>query len=103
MYARVTTLEASPARLDDTTRFFREQVLPQLQQMNGFKGFIALDDRQGGKLLGVALWESEEVMRSTEEVVSRVRGGIPHPTGGAAVGVETYEVSILEVSSLRES
>jgi hypothetical protein len=99
MYARVTTVEASPARLDAATHFFREQVLPQLQQMDGFKGFVALGDLQRGKLLGVALWESEEVMHSTEEVVSRIRGGIPHPPGGAAVGVEHYEVFILEVSS----
>jgi hypothetical protein len=98
MYARVTTVEASPARLDDATRFFREQVLPQLRQMDGFEGFVALGDRRRGKLLGVVLWESEEVMRSTEEVVSGVRGGIPHPLGGAAVDAEDYEVFILEVS-----
>ncbi len=79
MYAKVTTVEASPAKFDTATHFFREQVLPQLQQLDGFKGFIVLGDRQRGKLLGVALWESEEVMHSTEEVVSGRRGGIPHP------------------------
>ena len=99
MYAQVTTVEASPAKLDAATHFFRQQVLPQLQQTDGFKGFVALGDRRRGKLLGVALWESEEVVHPTEEVVSRVRGGIPHPPGGAAVAVENYEVFILEVSS----
>ncbi len=97
MHARVTTVETSPARLEEATRHIREQVLPQLQQMDGFQGFIALGDRQSGKVLGVALWESEEVMRSTEEVMSRTRGGIPHPPGGAVVGVENYEVSLFEV------
>jgi hypothetical protein len=99
MYARVTSVEASPAKLDTVTHFFRQQVLPQLQQMDGFKGFVALGDRQRGKLLGVALWESEEVMQPTKEVVSRIRGGIPHPPGGAAVDEENYEVFILEMSS----
>jgi hypothetical protein len=99
MYARVTSVEASPAKLDTATHFFQEQVLPQLQQMDGFKGFVALGDRQRGKLLGVALWESEEVMKPTEEVVSGIRGGIPHPLGAAAVEEEDYEVFILEVSS----
>ncbi len=75
----MTTVEVSPARLDDAIRFFREQVLPQLQQIDGFKEFIALGDRQSGKLLCVALWESEEVMQSTEEVLSGTRGGISHP------------------------
>jgi hypothetical protein len=50
MHAQVTTVEASPARLDDAIRFFREQVLPQLRQMDGFEEFIALSDRQSGKL-----------------------------------------------------
>jgi hypothetical protein len=36
MHARVTTVEASPARLDDAIRFFREQLLPQHQQIDGF-------------------------------------------------------------------
>ena len=80
MYAQVTTVEASPARLDATTHFFHQRVLPQLQQMDGFKGLAVLGDQQRGKLLSVALWESEKVMQSTEEVVSRIRGGIPHPS-----------------------
>ena len=67
--------------------------------MDGFKGLAVLGNQQRGKLPSVALWESEEVVQSTEEVVSRIRGGIPHPLGGAAVDVENYEVFVLEVSS----
>ncbi len=99
MHAQVTTMETSPARLDDAIRFFRVQVLPQLQQMDGFEEFIALSDRQSGKLVGVALWENEELMHSMEEVLSLTRGGISHPLGGAVVGAENYAVSIFEVSS----
>ena len=97
MYAQLTTVEASPANFDATTHFFQQQVLRQLQQMDGFEGFVVLGDRQRGKLLGVVLWESEEVARSTEEVMSGVRGGIRHPEGGATVDTENYEVIILEV------
>ena len=49
MYARVTTLEGSPDKMDDATRHVQEQTLPQLQQMDGFKGFVTLADRQSGK------------------------------------------------------
>ena len=55
MNAQATTVEASPARLDDAIRFFREQVLPQLQQLDGFEEFIVLSDRQSGKLVSVVL------------------------------------------------
>jgi heme-degrading monooxygenase HmoA len=97
MHARVTTLEGSPERFEEGTRHVRERVLPQLQQMDGFKGFIALGDRRSGKLLGVALWESEEALRATEEAVSRVRSGAAEAAGGAVAGVEEYEVTVFEV------
>jgi hypothetical protein len=99
MYAQVTTVEVSPAKLNTATHFFQEQVLPQLQQMEGFKGFVVLGNLQRGKVLGVAFWESEEVMESTREVVSGIRGGIPQPLGAAAVDEENYEVFVLEVPS----
>jgi len=62
MRAQVTTVEASPVRLDDAIRFFREQVLPRLRQMDGFEEFIVLSARRSGKVLGVALWENEGVV-----------------------------------------
>ena len=99
MHAQVTTIEASPANLDEATHHLRQHVLPELQQMDGFQGFIALGDRRSGKLLSIVLWESDEVVQPTAEVMSRTRGGISHPRGGAVVGEENYEVSIFEVSS----
>ena len=79
MHARVTTLEGAPDKMDDATRHLQEQVLPQLRQMEGFEGFIAFGDRQSGKLVGVAFWESEEVLRATEEEVSGVRSEAAMP------------------------
>ena len=101
MLARVTTLEAPPDRMDDAARYVREQVIPQLQQMDGFKGFIALGYRQSGKLEGVALWESEEVLRATEEAAARIRVGVAEATGGTATvtSVEVCEIPVLEISS----
>jgi hypothetical protein len=38
MYARLTTIEGLPDKMDDATRHVQEQTLPQLRQMDGFKG-----------------------------------------------------------------
>ncbi len=62
MYAQVTSVEASPARLDEPIDFFREQNLPRLRQMDGYEEFIVLSARRSGKLLGVAPWENEGVV-----------------------------------------
>ena len=99
MYARVSTLEGSPDKMDDGTRHVREQVLPRLQQMDGFKGFVTLNDRHSGKMLAVAFWESEEALRATEEAVSSLRSGSAEAVGGTVAGVENYEVAVFEVPS----
>ena len=99
MHARLTTIEVPQDRMDDAPGVIQEQVLPQLQQMDGFKGFVALGDRNSGKLLGVAFWESEEALRATEEAVSSVRSGAAEATDGTVAGVEQYEVIVFEAPS----
>ena len=99
MHARLTTIEGLPDRMDDATRHVQEQTLPELRKMDGFKGFVTLADRQSGKVVGVAFWESEEALRATEEAVSGIRSGAADATGGSVAGVEQYEVHVFEVSS----
>jgi len=99
MHARVSTIEGTPDRMDDATRHLQEQSLPELRQMDGFKGFVALGDRQSGKVLGVAFWESEEALRATEVEVSGVRSGAAEAAGGTVAGVERYEVLAYEAPS----
>jgi heme-degrading monooxygenase HmoA len=99
MYARVTTIEGAPDRIDNAKRHLQEQALPQLRQMEGFEGFVALGDGQSGKLLGVAFWASEEALLAMEQAVSGVRGGAAKAAGGTLAGVEHYEVHVYEVPS----
>ncbi len=99
MYARVTTIQGSPGKMDDAKGHVQEQTLPQLQKMEGFKGFVALGDRQSGTVLGVAFWESEEALRATDEAVSSVRSGAAGAAGGMVAGVEEYEVLVNEAPS----
>ncbi len=99
MHARVTTLEVASDRFDDATRYTKEQVLPQLQQLDGFKGFITLGDRESGRVRGVAFWESEEALHATEEAASKIRGDVAEATGATIASVENCEVSVFEVPS----
>jgi heme-degrading monooxygenase HmoA len=99
MHARVSIFEGSPDEIDEGLRQAREQVLPRARQMAGFKGLIALGDRQSGKTLGITLWESEEDMRASEEAANRLREESAEAGGGAVAGVERYEVGLFEVPS----
>jgi hypothetical protein len=99
MHARVTTLEVPPDRVDDAVSHIREQVFPQLRQMEGFKGFIAFGSKQSGKLQGVAFWESEEALNATDQAVVPVREGAAEASGGSVAGVEKVEVFFFEAPS----
>ncbi len=99
MHARVTTLEVPPERTEDATRHLREEVLPQLGRMEGFRGFVGLLSKQGGKQLGVAFWESEEALRASAEAVVSVREGTAEAAGGTVAGVEEFEVNVYEAPS----
>ena len=98
MFARMTTLEGPPDQVDEGLRYVREQVLPLMQQQEGFKGFIALGDRLGGKVIGVSLWESEQAMHASEEAGDRARSDSAEAVGASVAGVERYEVGLFEMS-----
>jgi hypothetical protein len=59
MYARVTTIQISPYRLEEAIGILREQVAPAMQQQDGFKGYLMFVDRSTGKSINVTLWEEE--------------------------------------------
>ena len=100
MHARMSIFEGPPDKLDEGVRHAREVILPQAKEMDpGFKGIIALTDRQSGKMLGITFWESEEALRASEEAANRLREGSAEAGGGTVAGVERYEVGLFEVPS----
>jgi heme-degrading monooxygenase HmoA len=98
MHARMTTLEGSPEELDEGLRDVKERALPVLQQQDGFKGFIALGNRQSGELIGITFWESEQAMQASEAVGLRARSETAEDTSEEIEGVERYEVGLFEMS-----
>lgn len=59
MFARVTTIQISPYRLDEAIGILREQVAPAMQKQDGFKGYLMFVDRSTGKSINITLWEGE--------------------------------------------
>jgi heme-degrading monooxygenase HmoA len=84
--------------MDEGLRDVKEHVLPLLRQQDGFKGFIALGNRQSGKLVGITFWESEQAMQASEEVGDRMRSDTAEDTGDTIENVERYEVGLFQMS-----
>jgi len=99
MYARVNTFQGLPDRIDESIRTVREQVLPQLQGQDGFKGLIGMVERQAGKVIGVTLWESEEALRTSEEEADQLRRESAQAGDQTIANVERCEIVLFEVPS----
>jgi hypothetical protein len=57
VYARVVTNQIQPGRIDEWPALIRDSIVPSLQEHDGFKGFVALMDRERGKTVGHSMWE----------------------------------------------
>ena len=98
MHARMSTLEGATDEMEEGLREVRVHVLPLLKQQDGFKGFIALGNRQSGELIGITFWESEQAMQASEELGDRTRSDTAQAMGDVIEDVERYEVGLFEMS-----
>ncbi len=92
MFARVTTMQGSLDRIDEAAWWLQEQGVPFARQLSGIKNAHWLADRQTGKVLAVALWESEEAMRASEAEIEPRRAAAAQAMGATVESVEAYEV-----------
>ena len=95
MYARVTTFQGSPDRIEDGLRIFREQATPAVQGQPGFRGAYVLVDRQTGKGLTLSVWESQAAMTASDAAVRQVREqGIQASGVSSMPTAARYEVAV---------
>jgi heme-degrading monooxygenase HmoA len=95
VHARVTTIKMDPGKIDDSVSQLESDDIPTFKQIDGFKGFTLLVDRESGKCIATSYWESSDTMKASEEQVrgSRERAA---QTGGATDSpqVEHFEVAV---------
>ena len=73
MFARVGMFQGPPEHLEAALRRSREQTLPDLERLPGFRGVYVLVDRQTGKGVGISLWETEAALQGSEDIARRHR------------------------------
>ena len=97
MYARVTTAQVQPGKLDDGIQIVRDAVLPAARQQLGSKGLWLLVDRSNNKAIVITLWETEDDMKVGETgghwqaQIAKVASVLAAPPVA-----ETYEVGLRE-------
>ncbi|HEV8687591.1 MAG TPA: hypothetical protein VGQ84_09960 [Gaiellaceae bacterium] len=94
MHARVATFElADQSKLDDEIDEMRRQSAEGPTEGIPAKEFLMLVDRDGGKVMAVMLFETEDDLRKGDETMNAMS-----PSAGGAMGrrtsVEMFEVPL---------
>ena len=101
MFARVHTLETTPEQHDEGLDLVRDQLLPWTRESTGFRGLIGLTDRAGGKTVVVTFWADEESLRASEQAGDALSALAAKAVGVTRRSLETYEVTLFELSPRR--
>jgi len=84
------------AEIDDlpgTARLASEAMLAWLQQIEGYRGLLALVDEEGGSAYFVTFWETEEAVVKTRASRGSLRDQMAATAGAEVVGSEEFTVA----------
>ena len=95
MYARTTTIQASPESIDAGLAQVRDEVMPGIATMPGSIGLSMLADRASGRCIVTTSWDSEESMRASEEAVRGMRSNAVQAMGGGEPEVDHWEIALM--------
>ena len=97
MYSRVTQLEIDTLRVpvDEVVERFRSEVLPRLDEQEGYEGTLALTTPEGKALL-VTRWDTAEAADGSAEFAAEQREEFV-TVFRAPPGREHYEVAVFEL------
>jgi serine phosphatase RsbU (regulator of sigma subunit) len=110
MFARIVTYTADPSpRLRSATVANIEQGLrrtwerlPGIRELQGIESAYFFVDRQRGKAIFISLWESEQAMNNSEEMMRPLRAEVSEAFAANSVDVENYEVGEMLTQEIRE-
>jgi heme-degrading monooxygenase HmoA len=95
MYVRVITAPYQPAKMDEGIRIFSE-LLPEITEQPGFKGFLGLVHPGTDKTMSTSIWESEAHAQviGPGSAYYQVQLAKLGPLFAAIPNVESYEVAL---------
>lgn len=74
MYARLSRFAGlPPERMDDTLKGFEEGMLPQFEQVPGYKGVLVAVNQAEGKAAAITFWDSRDNMRESDKLADQIR------------------------------
>src|SRR5215217_507937 len=96
-----TQADPSPHRLEEGVRRITE-TFQWVRQLDGIEGAYYFVDRKGGKVITITLWESEEAVQRSLEVLAPLRAELSKAFAADRVDTEYYEVGEMHTQEIRQ-
>ena len=97
MFARHVIIKGDPQKIDDVLRAQRDVMLPALHGSTGFRAQLVLLDQSAGHVVGISIWETEELMTASEKHIRAARQQVAAAMGASEPPeVRLYEVAIFD-------
>jgi heme-degrading monooxygenase HmoA len=95
MHVRITTITGA-TDIDAGIALARDQSVPALQKLRGYRGLTASADRSSGTVAVLTLWETEDDLNASEADVETLRADAVRVFGGEPT-VERFEQVLAEM------
>ena len=98
VHVRITQLE-DVKDVDKATAVLRDEILPGIKGLKGFRGITASADRSTGTVAILSMWDSEADQRASAEAITQLRDSATESIGGRLGEVRSYEQLLQEVTA----
>ena len=98
MYGRLVEIEGvDPSKREEVLGIIREKIIPGLNEIDGFAGFISLVDDENRRARSIVLWESREGAEEAERQFAAKREEIVRGMGGTVQSANLYDAPLVEI------
>lgn len=95
MHARTTTMQAQTSSIDGGIAYMRDDLMPELENIEGYVGISLLVDRESGRCIITTAWETEDAMRASADKAKELRSQATERFEGSVEKVEEWEIGVL--------
>lgn len=102
MRARVITSKADPALTDQWVELTRDVLVEASRSQEGYRGYVALYQREEGRAVAITLWENDAAERASDAVSAPSRNAFAEAVG-AELSVDLYDVAVVDAAGTQAS
>jgi heme-degrading monooxygenase HmoA len=73
----------------------RDELMPELENIDGYVGISLLADRQSGRCIITAAYETEDAMRASADKANQLRSRATERFGGTVDNIQEWELAVL--------